>query len=314
MIPRADLPVVGSPSVEVIVVAFNSGDSLAACLAALPAAGKGLELSVTVIDNHSSENIDPMVRNSGISADVVRSQANLGYGGGNNIGIRRALLRQPRPRAVLVLNPDVVLPRGTISELYAVLQKTRCGAVSPQMGDSSGANQETPHRTLWGRRIRPFDLGGRPLTSVDRLPGSCMLICTEALERVGLFDEKYFLYWEEIDLCVRLRRAKFELLIAEDVTAVHHGAGEGCLKRHRAYYMWRNQIYFSFKNYGPFLGFLFVARRLLVADAREVFRYLKRGRTELIFAGLAGLWDGLHGELGPSVSRFALPRNPLPGA
>ena len=120
-----------------------------------------------------------------------------------------------------------------------------------------------------------------------------MLIRTEALVRVGLFGcEKYFLYWEEIDLCIRLRRANYELLIAEDVTAVHHGAGNGTLKRHRTYYMWRNQIYFSFKNYGLFLGFLFVVRRLVVADAREVFRYLRRGRTELILARLAGLWAG----------------------
>lgn len=141
-----------------------------------------------------------------------------------------------------------------------------------------------------------------------------MLICTEALVRVGLFDEKYFLYWEEVDLCFRLRQANFDLLIAGNVRAVHHGEEEGSLKRHRTYYMWRNQIYFSFKNYGPFLGFLFVARRLLVADAREAFRYLRRGRTELILAGLAGLWDGLRGELGPSGSRFALPGSPLPGA
>jgi len=141
-----------------------------------------------------------------------------------------------------------------------------------------------------------------------------MLICTEALVRVGLFDEKYFLYWEEIDLCVRLRRANYELLIADDVAAVHHGADAGCLKRHRTYYMWRNQIHFSFRNYGAFLGFLFLVRRLLVANAREVFRYLRRGRTELVLAGLAGLWAGLRGERGPSVSRFALPEDPLPRA
>jgi hypothetical protein len=309
----ANSPARRSPSVEVIMVAFNNGASLASCLAALRAAGKGLNLSVTVIDNCSRENIDSIIRNSGISADIVRSEANLGYGGGNNIGIRRALGKTPPPSAILVLNPDVELRSGAISELCRVLQETHCGAVSPQMSDPPGANQETPSRSLWGRRARSIRSGGRPLTSVDRLPGSCILISTEALKRVGLFDEKYFLYWEEIDLCVRLRRAKYDLLIAEDVAAVHHGAGEGCLKRHRAYYMWRNQIYFSFKNYGPFLGFLFVARRVFVADAREVIRYVKQGRSELVLAGLAGLWAGLRGESGPSVSRFALPESSPPG-
>jgi N-acetylglucosaminyl-diphospho-decaprenol L-rhamnosyltransferase len=306
-------PVLGLPSIEVIVVAFNSAESLATCLAALPAAGEGLELRVTVIDNCSAEDIGSTVRNSGICAEVVRSQVNLGFGGGNNIGIRRALQKRPLPDAILVLNPDVELPPATISKLYFILEETRCGAVSPQIRDRSGMKQENPLRTLWGRRIRPGDLKGRPSTSVDRLPGSCMLICTEALVRVGLFDERYFLYWEEIDLCVRLRRAKYELLIAEDVVAAHGGAGESSLRRHRTYYMWRNQIYFSFKNYGLLLGFIFVAERLFVANAREVFRYVRRGRSDLILAGLAGLWAGLRGEVGPSASRFALPRNPLPG-
>ena len=66
---RADKPGPEMPAVEVIVVAFNRGDSLASCLTALPAAGKGLAMSVSVIDNCSSENIGAMVRNSGICAD-----------------------------------------------------------------------------------------------------------------------------------------------------------------------------------------------------------------------------------------------------
>ena len=200
-----------------------------------------------------------------------------------------------------------------ISELYAVLQETSCGAVSPRIGDRSGASQETPRRTLWGWPLRPFRSDGRLLTRVDRLPGSCMLISTEALVCVGLFDERYFLYWEEIDLCCRLRRANQKLLIAGNVAAVHQGAEKPRLKRHRTYYTWRNQIYFSFKNYGPFLGALFVARRVLIADMREVWQYLQSGKKELVLAGLAGLWAGLRGEQGPSVSRFALPETPVPG-
>ena len=70
------------PSVEVIVVAFNSGESLAACLSVLPAAGAGLKLHVTVIDNCSSEDTGRLVRDAGISAEIVRSPVNLGYGGG----------------------------------------------------------------------------------------------------------------------------------------------------------------------------------------------------------------------------------------
>src|SRR5271169_4411278 len=104
MNPRDDKPIAGPPSVEVIVVAFNSGESLVACLAALPAAGKGLALTVTVIDNCSSEFIAPGIGNCSICVEVVRSPRNLGYGGGNNLGIRRALQRSRPPDAILVLN------------------------------------------------------------------------------------------------------------------------------------------------------------------------------------------------------------------
>lgn len=305
---RTQAPAVAPRSVEVIVVAFHSGDSLVSCLAALPAAGKNLELAITVVDNGSSENLESEIRKSGVSAEVLRSPVNLGYGGGNNLALRRALKRRQRPSAVLVVNPDVELRPGALSELFAILEETCCAAVSPRIQDASGTHGESPLRSLWGKPLRPFDRQGRRLRSVDRLPGSCMLMRTDVLAQVGLFDERYFLYWEEIDLCCRMRLANHTLLIAEDVAAVHDGAGDGSLKRHRIYYMWRNQIYFSFKNYGPFLGLFFVARRLLIADVREVCGFLKRGKTELIFAGLAGLWAGIRGESGAGVSSFAAPQ------
>jgi GT2 family glycosyltransferase len=119
----------------------------------------------------------------------------------------------------------------------------------------------------------------------------------------GLFDEDYFLYWEEIDLCARVRRAGYDLLIATEVTVVH--GGDGDLKSHRAYYLWRNQVLFSFRRLGPVAGTAFLLRRLLVGNVRESITYISRGRWDLLAAAVSGLWAGLRGEVGRSTSRFA---------
>jgi len=297
-------------SVEVILVVTTEADPLASCLALLPAAGEGVNLSVTVVDNCSSEDIRAALRGARVSANVLRTSAVLGFGGANNVGIQHAMQKNPPPDALLVLNPDVELPPGSIRILCGVLKDMGCGAVSPVTGDKLGGNLEAPLRTLWGRRLPPVHGRGWQLMEVDRLPGCCMLISSESLRKIGLFDEQYFLYWEEIDLCIRLRMANYDLLIAREVSAIHLGAGQGRLKLHRAYYMWRNQIYFAMKNYGPLLGSLFLARRLLISNVREVFTYLRRGRAELILAGLAGLCAGFCGEVGHSTSRFAVLSSP----
>jgi GT2 family glycosyltransferase len=166
-------------------------------------------------------------------------------------------------------------------------------------------------RSLWGFPLRPLPSPNQQLLRTDRLPGCCMLIRPELFEHVGMFDEKYFLYWEEIDFCLRARSAGHELLINRDIAIVHRGDGIGTLKRHRVYYTWRNQVRFAFKNYGRLLGLLFLMRRLFITNLRELITYLCCGRPSLLLAGMAGLWAALVGEAGHSESCHAAPEREI---
>jgi GT2 family glycosyltransferase len=291
--------------VSVIIVAFNSGEFIASCLQALPGAAGDEPIQVMVIDNASSEDVTYAVRRSGVEAEVLRLDANSGYCGGNNVGIQHIMRKHARADAVLILNPDVVLPPWSIKKLHSVLTTTGCGGVSPWVTHIDKEPPMLRPRSLWGfpQETHSTSTG---LVSVDRLPGCCMLVRTEVFERVGVFDEAYFLYWEEIDFCVRARRAGYQLLI-DSGTKIQHGDGEGELRRHRVYYMWRNQVHFAFKNYGTLLGVIFLLRRVCVGNVKNAFTYVAQRRPALILSGLAGLWAGIRGETGRATSRHAVP-------
>ncbi len=288
--------------VEVVIVAFNSEDSIVECLRSLPAAAGTRRVRVTVVDNASKVNVALAVERSGTPAQVLRQHENLGYAGGNNAGIRNIL--SEGSSAVLVLNPDVLLPAGAIEELWGHLMRSPgCGAISPWVTDTANDRGVPWFRSLWGV---PIFSNERDLIPVDRLPGCCMLARTAVFENAAWFDESYFLYWEEIDWCVRIRRAGYELLVARDLRVIHHGDRRRGMKRHRIFYMWRNQVRFGMKNYGPLGGSIFFLRRLF-ANFREAVAFVADGRATLVLAGLAGLCSGLRGESGRSSSRFAIP-------
>lgn len=293
--------------VEVVIVAFNSGDDLNCCLRSLVPAAVGESIRITIVDNASAIPVDRRLEGSQPPIQVISLTDNLGYAGANNLAIRRALLRQPPPEAVLVLNPDVTLPPGAIGRLCRVLRKhSKCAVVSPGVIDASGIPQGYGQRSLWGVPLRPARAGDGGLIPVDRLPGCCMLIKAEAFESAGLFDENYFLYWEELDFCLRLRRCGYDLLKLSELLACH-GRASALVRRHRIYYMWRNQVRFAMKNYGFGMGSVFLIRRIFLANVREAFMYLRSRQPTLIYAGLAGLWAGLRGERGRGGSLYALP-------
>jgi N-acetylglucosaminyl-diphospho-decaprenol L-rhamnosyltransferase len=292
--------------ISVIIVAFNSGDLIESCLRALPAAAAGEPMQVTVVDNASEEDVTRAIKRSGVEARLLRLPVNRGYSGGNNAGIQQIMRRHPSPKAILILNPDVALPPGAVNKLYSVLAETSdCGAVSPWVTRARDNGKSLRLRTLWGLPSHPPMVRSDSPTQVDRLPGCCMLVRSDVFERVGLFDDAYFLYWEEIDLCLRARRVGYRLLIDTDVK-VYHGEGDAEFRRHRVYYVWRNQVYFAFKNYGWICGIIFLLRRVCIGNVRNAFTYASRRKPTLILTGLAGLWAGLRGETGRSTSRHAV--------
>jgi N-acetylglucosaminyl-diphospho-decaprenol L-rhamnosyltransferase len=221
-----------SSRVTVVVVTHNSADRIADCLASIELHGTGS--SVIVVDNASSDGTVQAVE-AFPSATLVRSIANEGFSRANN----RALLKVETEFALL-LNPDARLTASTLPELVAAANRRPAGAAfgprtihedgRPQVsfGPDLGLRSEYRQRRLvkgvkagapWA--VAAWREASAAEASVDWISGACMLLRVSAARAVGFFDERYFLYEEDADLCLRLRKAGFEAVFAPKAVVTH---------------------------------------------------------------------------------------------
>jgi GT2 family glycosyltransferase len=222
------------PLVSVVVVSHNTRDDLLRCLGSL--ATVTVPIEVVVVDNASSDGSADAVAQRFPRVRVIPNGDNAGFGRANNQGL--AATRAP---SVLVLNSDAELRPGCLETLMGLLRdRPRLGIVAPRTLEADGAVQVsfgpemTPLREWRQRRLvhgvkrrRPSALrAAADAASREHEPAwvsaSCMLARREALVAVGGFDEGYFLYEEDVDLCRRVRQAGWAVLFTPAAEAIHH--------------------------------------------------------------------------------------------
>lgn len=215
--------------VSVVVVTFESQATIAACLASLPP-----DLETVVVDNGSLDETVAIVRERFPHVAVIEGDVNRGFGAGCNLGVART-----SGERVLLLNPDAAVTPGAIAALQAALAADRrLGAVGPLIRNPDGTPElswgaDPDLVSEWRRAREQHGRSPRPappqaLSRVDWVSGACMLIRREAWAAVGGFDEDFFLYFEDCDLCLRLRRAGWGVAIAPDAEVNHvRGASAG---------------------------------------------------------------------------------------
>lgn len=229
-----------SATIVVVVVNFNCGAALASMLDSLPAGLNGVQWEAVVIDNASSDASERTALNRE-RVTLRRGAANVGFAAGVNTG-----LSTTSAPYLLLLNPDCRLEPGSARILLDELQRhPRCAVIGPRLVDPDGTRQESARGDpnmltgLFGRtsllsrwfptlRVVRRNLasdvtsdGASTSRRVDWVSGACMLTRREALAEVGGFDERYFLYWEDADLCRRLRHAGWETRYMPGAMAVH---------------------------------------------------------------------------------------------
>lgn len=224
----------------VIIVTYNSARHIGALLDSLPAAAAGLTLRIVVVDNASVEDTVTRVR---VHPEVicVEMGANLGYAGGINIG----RLHVGECGALAVLNPDLVLEPGSLHEMFSALDDPAVGVVVPMLYDFDGRLDLSLRReptllseigdALFGHHFRrrpgPMsDLVQNEHEYVDRhivdwATGAVMLISSVCERTVGAWDERFFLYMEEVDYAARVREAGFLVMYVPQARARHLGGG-----------------------------------------------------------------------------------------
>jgi len=236
--------------VGVAIVTYNSAGVLPVCLASLREQGPAVALDTVVVDNGSRDGTPALVRERFPAVRLIEAPRNGGFSYGTNLALRAlglldaAPAEQPLPLDyVLFLNPDTALPAEALPPLVALLERRpELGAVSPLLVRADGSPDWACHRGFpsawnalchvlgldrcWPRRrlFGGYNLAYLPLdraTVVDCVAGAFMLVRAEAVQRVGPWDEEYFAYGEDIDYCLRLRRAGWRVWYEPSVRVLH---------------------------------------------------------------------------------------------
>jgi GT2 family glycosyltransferase len=226
----------------IIVVSTNEGRWLTPCLRTVFEHAGKVELDVVVVDNESTDETAEIVREDFARARLVTCP-NKGFSHANNRGFLTS-----DARYVLFLNPDTEIVDGTFEELIAALdERPGVGAVGVKQITSDGqlfptirraphavrtffealASERFPVRGRWlGERELRMELYERE-TSCDWTSGSFLLVRREALDSAGLLDERFFLYAEETDLCLRIKKSGWEIRHLPTMTILHHAGKAG---------------------------------------------------------------------------------------
>jgi len=211
------------PRVSAVVVNYNAREPLLACVASLRAAGVG---EVVVADNGSTDGSGQALAAADPGARFVPTGANLGYGAAANRGAAVST-----GDLLLVCNPDVVVERDSVARLAAALDgDAGLALVAPLLSDRLGAVYPSPRRfpgigvalghafvglvapgNRFTRRYRMLDDGRSVAGDAEWVSGACFLARRSAWEELGGFDEGYFMYAEDVDLCWRARRARWRV-------------------------------------------------------------------------------------------------------
>jgi GT2 family glycosyltransferase len=301
----------------IVVLNFNGLDDTLKCLESLR--GVTVAADVILVDNASA--IDPTAPSlqcyPGI--DVIRTAQNLGYAGGNNRGIERALATGAE--FVLVLNNDTIVDPRLVERLVEAFDSSPALGVAgpvinymdePDQVMTDGVRFNPGPGTEFFRRIEvPLDATKAP-TPVDIVNGCCLMVRAEVFRRVGLFDEDLFIVHEESDLCLRARLAGFDCAVVPEVLVWHKGSSafERSGRQLQRYFDARNLYYLLRRYSGRLSGTRSLARSLahffLYAYYRaEVER--EHGQSAARTAVAEGVADALASVRGPYVRR----RRPL---
>ena len=229
-----------TPEVSAILVNYNAGSELANALESIKADCSQTSWESVVVDNASTDGSADVVATFPKST-LIRNAANVGFGRGINQAV--AVSRAP---LLLFINPDCRLVPGAIAALRFVLEaEPSCAIVGPRILDPDGSVQGSARGDpdmltgLFGRTgalrvLLPFlpvarrnvvveeaVRAGDASVVVDWVSGACMLVRRDAFLAAGGFDERFFLYWEDADLCRRLRNLGFDIRYVPGATAVH---------------------------------------------------------------------------------------------
>lgn len=294
--------------IALILVNWNGYAYTRACLLSLEEVPTP-KFQVILVDNGSKEKEGIRLREEFPHLHLIETEENLGFAGGNNVGLRYAL--KQGYSYVVLLNNDTLVSPNFLEEMHAcMVQRPNCGVVQPLI-----LFLHDPKK-IWsaGGRWHAFlgiarTLGDRaevatytpPSSALDWATGCCMLVSKEAIIQAGVLDEQYFAYFEDVEWSLRIRNAGFGLALAEKAI-IYHEAGAASKKKHAEGTLSATVFFYHVRNQFFLLRQLGLAQAIPYHFLRflgwEIY-FLLRGRRKKFTAVARGIKAGLFQSLFP---------------
>jgi len=263
----------------IVIVSFKSGDILHRCIKSIDK-----KYPIIIIENSQNIKLKEEIEKKYENVECILPEKNLGYGAGNNLGIKNS-----KTKYVLTLNPDTILYESTISELLEQANKIEDFAL---LGPKVISETENMSNT------------DSKIEEVSYIKGFAIFFNKEKFINIGYFDENYFLYFEEIDLCKKVIKSNNKIYLINNALIKHEGG-----KSHEDKYdfemelsrnwhwMWSSFYYYK-KNYNYYYA-LFKVLKKVISSIIKVFFYslnLKKDKRKIYSQRLSGLFNSIRGK------------------
>lgn len=270
--------------ISIIIVNWNTRKLLLDCLESVYRTARRLSIEVFVVDNGSSDGSVSAVAEAYPQAVIIANRGNQGFSKANN-----QALKQMQGRYALLLNSDAILKESALDDLYAFMEaNARAGMCAPQLLNSDGSLQESfgvfptlasefgarnLMRLFFPELYRPrspirAERTKTPI-AVDFVMGACVMVRKAALDDVGLLDDDYFFFYEEIDWCYRMNKTGWSVYFLPVVEVTHLKGGSAVtISRRARVESWRSRYTFFIKNLklsGPSIAGLYASGFLLAS-------------------------------------------------
>lgn len=227
-------------TLTIAILNFNSGEYLKKCLLSVKEVEEEANIKVVAIDNNSTDDSFNLDKSEFSGVEFIKNQENLGFSKGYN-----EVLRKIKSEFILLLNPDCILKKGAIKKILDDFENdSQIGAATCKIVLPDGKVDLTAHRGFPTPLASLFYILGDDslyhltkenldrLHEVDAIAGAFFMTKKTVLEKVGFLDEKFFLYGEDLDLCLRIKKAGLKIVYDPGVQITHYKGISSGLKKH----------------------------------------------------------------------------------
>ncbi len=244
--------------ISIIIITYNSFNEIGRCLESIYRQTDSVDVETIVVDNASTDFTSEIVTNKFPSITLIQNQTNIGFAA----AVNQAAV-QSKSDYLLILNPDTILESNFFNKLHTSIEgKSDLSIIGFKLIGANGEHQPTcwknpSLKTLFFEMFLPHKLSLKlvtenkhSLSEVDSVSGACMLVKRNVFQKLGGFDENFFMYLEDLDFCLRARKAGYKVFTNPEIKIVHHVA-KSSWQDIQSFFLniYTSKIYFFRKHY-----------------------------------------------------------------